>query len=790
MDTAIELPWRVIFSLENGQAGHDVVSDHPVMPLTLGGVSGLWRACLMAARPAPNAPVRDAALGLRAIDPDTAATADPGFSVPLGQAARVRLTTAARERPAQASRLELSSLGGTLAAKGWWENFEWEHQAVLGRDVRVRTLTSGVLYPLGHRAKYVELSERLFDPAVGNAAVLRSVFVLTVIEPVHQPPAEAPARRAFPFGEVEITTLSYPELHAAEWQFWNPGTGQPLPAYFWPTTPDGKHVTFPVRCAASHGDVRFDLELLFVADLSPDFDSLHDPGLTRKVAEVYGQRAVPLPGVPVDLVRADEQRDGDVLEVHGLTVEGSSAGYRPQLSALEVKLPALRTLLGDDDSREVHFTEEYLREGVAQDVHLKMASDLDISFVGRSARSGGLVAPRYQANAISRTQGPLNLGALPDPSTGFVDPGRLFSADATLLGFALKDLVTDLKAPPQITSVLLPGERPVVKMTWEGVKLTASGSFQPTGQSTLDLSVTVSATGTDTVCAVHDFTLVLPTPSTPLLQLRFASLSFTHHSGAPPRTEVGGLEVKFLGELQLLEQLGDAVDLSGVEPYIDVTPAGLLAHYSLPLPAVASGAFVMRDFVLNAQVSVPFDGRPVSVSFGFASRRNPFTLTVLMFGGGGYLELELDHTGLRRLEGALEFGAMIAVDFVVARGEVHALGGVRFELAGSQVTLTGYLRIGGCVEVLGLVSVSVELCIELSYQSATKALVGRATLVIEVDLTLWSDSVELDSGTWVLAGGEARTRERLLAARDADGGLERWRAYQAAFVPVATGDQG
>lgn len=271
--------------------------------------------------------------------------------------------------------------------------------------------------------------------------------------------------------------------------------------------------------------------------------------------------------------------------------------------------------------------------------------------------------------------------------------------------------------------------------------------------------MTVSAAGADTVCKVRDFALVLPSPSKPLLQLQFASLTFTHRSGGPPRIQVDGVGVKFLGELQLLEQLGDAVDLGDLEPYIDVTPVSLVAHYSLPLPSVTAGAFVMRDLAVNTEITIPFDGRPVSVSFGFASRENPFRLAVLMFGGGGYLELEIDHTGLRRLEAALEFGAMLAVDFIVARGEVHAFGGVRFELAGSAVTLTGYLRIGGCVEVLGLVSVSVELCISLAYQSATKALVGRATLVIEIDLTLWSDSVELDSGTWVLveAVGAAET---------------------------------
>ena len=98
---------------------------------------------------------------------------------------------------------------------------------------------------------------------------------------------------------------------------------------------------------------------------------------------------------------------------------------------------------------------------------------------------------------------------------------------------------------------------------------------------------------------------------------------------------------------------------------------------------------------------------------------------------------------------------LVSVNFLVATGEVHALGGARYVQHGSSVSLTAYLRIGGSVDVLGLVSVSIELVVQLSYDSSRKRLVGRATLVIEIDLTLWSDSVEIDSGEWELVGGSS-----------------------------------
>ncbi|MEU2267484.1 hypothetical protein ABZ568_13920 [Streptomyces olindensis] len=788
-DTAVELPWRMVFAVQDRQGGQDIASDHPVLPLTVAGVSGLWRARLRSLRQEPGTPAQDASLALHAVDPATAKSPDPGFSVPLGQVGRDRLAgKATAAQPAHATRLELSALGGTLTAAGLWDTFQWEHDAVLGRDVRVRTETSGVLYPLGHRARYVEFSERVFDPTAGHAAVLRSVFVLTVTEPVRRPPPDGPVARAFPFGDVEITTPAYGGLAGAKWQsFEDPVTEQThVGVYFQPTFADGgRTVEFPVRCTAPRGDVRFAMPLLFVADITkPGFASLTNPDLAQHLANVLPPRFVPLPGIPIDLVRSAEPRDGDVHEVHGMTVGGTlhATGYRPVLTGLDVRLPALRTLLGEDEPYGVEFTSQYLSRGASHDLVLKLDPPVDFDFVGRSDRSGGLVAPSFTTDTVSRDLGPVNSAARPAPGTDEIDPARLFAPEATLLGFALMDLVTDLKKPPTVTSVLTPGRAPAARMAWNDVRLKANGPFQPTGESRLDLTVTASADGTDTHCKVTEFALVLPTPSAPLLKVQFAAMTFTQKSGGPPSIALEDVEVEFLGALQLLQELGEAVDLADLAPQVDVNPDELVASYSLPLPSVTAGAFLMTDLEVSTEITVPFDGEPVSVTFGFASRDNPFTLTVLMFGGGGYLEVELDHRGLQRPEAALEFGAMLAVDFVVARGEVHAFGGIRFELADGEVSLTGYLRIGGCVEVLGLVSVSVELCLSLAYQSATKALVGRATLVVEVDLTLCSASVELDSGTWVLAGGGAD--RRLLAVRETDEGLARWRAYQAAFAPL------
>lgn len=770
--TAVELPWRLATA---PVADSGVCCAHPGEPVTANGVTGLWRTRLMA----EGHPVEDAGIGLVAVDPALAGAPDPGFTLPVGRDARTLIAANAADRPAPATRLELSALGGTLAVAGAWENVEWEQRTALGRDMRVRTVVRGALYPLGHRAEYAVLVERVLDPDAGGAALLRGVWTLTVTEPVRRAPPDERLRREFPFDEVRVIRRLYADLSPADWRY-----HVDLPAYFRPTDVNGRPVLFPVECDG----VRTVVPLIFVANLLPGFDSLHDPGLAEVLAAEYGQQVAPLPGSPVDLVRAPDRRDGDLHEVHSITLGGTlhADGYRPRLATAEIALPSLRALLGDNARRAVVFTEEYLRDGPGRDVVLKLAGPaIDLSFRARADRSGALVSPSYSADALSRTLGPVNTAGLPAPATGLVNPFALFPADATLLGFPLRELVGRLRTPPAVTSVVRPGSPPEVRMRWTDVPLKSAGPFVATPRSRLDLTVDITPTGAVTLCVVRDFAFELPPGPGAVLGLSFDSLSYRQAGGRPPAVDVSGLRAKFLGVLALLEELQDAVDLGGADQVLVVSPSGIAVRYCFPVPPVSAGAFVLDGVVVRVGVDIPFDGAPVSVALAFADRQKPFSLSVLMFGGGGYLDLLLDRDGLKRLEAALEFGALVAVDFVVASGEVHALGGVRFTLEpGGSVSLTGFLRIGGCVEVLGLVSVSVELRIELTYIGARKAMVGRATLVVEVDLTLWSDSVELDSGEWVLVGGSGpEERVALSAAYDEGPELARWHAYRAAFAP-------
>ncbi|GHJ43437.1 hypothetical protein Cs7R123_07790 [Catellatospora sp. TT07R-123] len=874
--SAIELPWRLIWSPEAPAESGPLTSEHLVEPANSpGSTVGLWRSRLLGG----GATDADARIGLRSIDGGTADLADPEGVVPaLSRYTRVSIADQARRVPAHADRLELTSLGGSLRARGEWPSLSWEHDATLGRDMRVRVLMRGMLYPYGHRCEWIELTERQFGvDSDADTAVLKKQRTMVVTEQWLGEPEDAQLKRGFPFDAVEIAEQTYADLDEPEWQTHpRPAPGlaaelqrlrdevagmqawidqvshdyvpasleeiarsvpevqhyldlaaeieyigsfaaERLPLCFWPTR-HGEKVRFPLRLRGRAGDVTVAMPLLFVsAEFVPGYAGalaatdgtalLDDPTVAPAVAAAYaGQGRAQTPGVAVDLVRAAQPHPGDVHEVHGFTVsaapyhDGTRMSFRPQLDELLVTLPALRSLLGLRDAVAVRYSDAYRGAGEAADVLLALAEPILVDFSQASDRCGGLASPVFRADVLSRTLGPVSGAGLAEllPS-GHLDPAKLFSDGATVLGFDLRTLIAQLDAPPQLLSVVGPGQPPRVQMQWQDVRLVSIGPLEADDRSRLNLTVTQSADDTVTTCVISDFALVLPPGSAAQLRLRFGSLTFTSRTGHAPTLAVDRLEAEFLGYLKLLKDLQERVQLGNAPPGVEATPGGITARYALAVPDVQVGAFVLRNIVFRAGVDVPFDARPVSVSLGFASRQNPFNLSVLMFGGGGYLDLLIDYRGLRRLEASLEFGAAVAVDFVIASAEVHALGGVRYLMDGQgAVTLTGFIRIGGSVDILGLVSVAVELMIALSYDIEANRMVGRATLVVEIDLTFYSDTVELDSGEWVLAGAAATEMDAPAMApqpgfaapddpappRSPDDPLAGWLAYRQAFTPL------
>ena len=143
----------------------------------------------------------------------------------------------------------------------------------------------------------------------------------------------------------------------------------------------------------------------------------------------------------------------------------------------------------------------------------------------------------------------------------------------------------------------------------------------------------------------------------------------------------------------------------------------------MTLPPAAVGVFSLENISLSAGLDLPLlTGKPL-VDFSFAERAHPFLLTVSLLGGGGFLHVQLDTEGMKMLEAAFEFGANASINLGVASGGVHIMAGIYFSMqidAGkTKATLHGYLRMGGELSVLGIISVSLEFVLSASPTTAT-----------------------------------------------------------------------
>jgi hypothetical protein len=161
------------------------------------------------------------------------------------------------------------------------------------------------------------------------------------------------------------------------------------------------------------------------------------------------------------------------------------------------------------------------------------------------------------------------------------------------------------------------------------------------------------------------------------------------------------------------------------------------------LPNLAIGVFSLSNLSLGADLSLPFIGDSPNVGFAFCSRERPFSLAVMFLGGGGFFGLRLNPSGVVLLEASLEFGACLALDFVVASGSVSCMAGVYLRLEASDGSLTGYLRIRGEVDVLQLISASIEMYMGLTYEFGSGKVVGRATITVEVEVLFFSAAVPI-----------------------------------------------
>jgi hypothetical protein len=599
-----------------------------------------------------------------------------------------------------------------------------------------------------------------------------------------------------PFTAVRITTLVTPNLDPPEQSHYD-GSMQSL---FWPQVQRQDFQFHLVAEDNDAGQIDFTAPLLFVAK---------DANLEETMGLVAGdyEHGVTGPGETGDKVlRRERPINGQVMAFAPRSASAVSAGstsfethklilgalvptaaqaaerierglpcFYPAMRYADISIADLKHLAGHTGRARISYPEVYLRHGLLDDsnnpgeVFAQLPEDepIELNFADQADRSGALVTPNMKIAGLSRQVGPAP-GALEDVAEDRFDPQKVFKDTVPkLLGVIELSQFLSVGGRASCPSMHTEEESDLTSYTWvweialaepkpdpdpdpEPVK---KSIFQPKTGSRLFLEAKtlVKRDGGEPVasvlCLLEGFKLNLIPPAN-FFVLDFNHIQFHSERGRKAEVDVELAGVDFGRDLAFLRPFTSLIPLDGFEdpPAVDVTAEGIAASYSLALPTLAFGVFSMHNLSLAAALSVPFNEAPVSVRFNFCERHSPFLLAVSMFAGGGFFAISASTDDVQ-VEAALEFGALISINFGVASGSLYAMGGIYFAKATDEndvttVELSGYFRLGGELDVLGLISASVELYLALS-KVVERGAVGSATLSIEVEVAFFSRTVEI-----------------------------------------------
>ncbi|HEV2707286.1 MAG TPA: hypothetical protein VGV59_15300 [Pyrinomonadaceae bacterium] len=773
---------------------------------------------------------------------------DDPFSLPLTPEQRAEMvsltinTENSRARYIRARRLMLTTLGAwmdTHYAAEPPEGFnveEWIHRATLGRDHYVRVVTKGFLFPFGHRASSITITERKFRQIGGGeqagqvgAFLFKHTFIV-----VRQPlkrygdrvlkassgkfgdkstnfAGEEVVQRMFPFRSVRLTTLITPELEVPvenEFIRVKEQGGQPFQFHMIAEDLEGRAVEFTAP-------------LIFV----PNSDALSASGASKAQSKYEGSgdaRRRPLNGQKVAFAQSTDGQGATSFETSTITFDGfvsqqaaipnmDEPAFVPVVTESGVRLQSVEQLVGGGAQTAIRYQDIYLREGFsasnAGEVFVKLSGGgVPLDFASKSDRAGGLATPNLNIDGLSRKFGPIaNADAL---AVGQFNPATFFDTSRAKLlgGIGLHEIIAsgfgDAKIPKLLNTVVRDvGGVPTANQTellWEPpVQSDPLNFFQPQANGRLRLQATLvtpldgreptyAATGSMKDFRLSFFDLVL---------INFESFEFIARSGKKLDVSVileNPGAVTFGGPLSFLNVLAAVLPADGFSdpPSLDISPGGVTVGYTLALPSIEAGAWGFRDLSVSAGLTVPFTGDPARLRFAFGERQNPFQVIVYGVTGGGFFALHVGLGGIETVEAAFELGGSLGLNLGVASGALAVMIGIYMTLETSganqnQVFLAGYVRLSGAVSVLGLVTVSVEFFLQLGYDFGSKKLRGEASMTVRVKVLFFSKKVtirverEFEPPVAPPVGqlqGEVETTLAHLSHEDA------WERYCAAFA--------
>lgn len=749
---------------------------------------------------------------------------------PLSCSERVRLVeNSVYKEPVKAKRLMLTTLGAWLDLDGQWNDQleRWLHKSTMGRDHYVKVIKRGYLMPFGHRAVYIRVTERKFEQwQLGiKGALLRTRAFIVVREPERSYfPLNAGANavypylgRSFPFKSIRIATSVTPLLDQPIHSQIHPGIQSDAEDAFWICSSQNDVKFHLIGKDMAGKEIEFSAPMAFIRSYhdNNENDKNYIEGLTNTAIETLSQTRgkIEFESQSIAYAPSASPSSGDTtFETDNITFSAvqnkfnqdpdAKRLFNPIMAQSEIHIPALRQLANSTKSTVFRYYDTYLKKGFGPvnkgQIFACLPEGINVQFGGANSsdKVGGLLLPNIKVGGLSRSlgavgadsgTGPITDQHLNDIATGFFDPVSYFASamGAKLLGgITLNSLLgkvpfnSDLSNTPKWVSNYS-GNSVTHGLHWSTTDFLSEPPlpFERFGSTKLELCAQIKTNGSNNAetmvkGVLQDFAINFGN----VIRIKFKHLNFIIKPGEKPDMQVGVEAVSFAGDLAFLSKIEQFLGLDnfGDPPYLDISLEGIKAGYTLSLPSIAIGAFALQNISLGAGLTLPFTGQPMRARFNLAERHNLFLITVSLFAGGGFLAISVGPDAVESLEASLEFGGNFNLNLGVASGGVYIMAGIYLKLESDNSQLTGYVRAGGVLEVLGLISVSLEFYLGLTYGPGQVAW-GEASMEVEVEVLFFSTSVTLTVRREFCSGSLDITFEEMMPE-------PAWKNYLAAFA--------
>ncbi len=379
-------------------------------------------------------------------------------------------------QPVPVKKLMLTPLGAYIDWHGFFKVpaptsnhlniIEWEHLATLGRDHFVKIVEEGYLFPLGHRAALVTITERKFDRSTKAAVNRKRMFVVVLQKEVlYQRNDPNGNFIKYPFVSATIQNESTPDIDKPNMinlgrsrRIGTPqGSVGPSTKQFFIEV-GGRGFPFKVTVIDKEGqEHHINIFLAFVENSVARTDNL-----ARALAEHYnsatGLNVVEFAGRGV--AYAESLIEGDTeFETTSITLGAqhypargtSDLKFHPFMQLAEVFIRQVYELTGIMKPAKI-----VLEDDNNQGMVFAKVSDAVVDFTGCSDKAGGFVLPNMSISGLSKLQGPIG-GDIEDLMKLSFVPDKFFKGIENLpIGkiFGVIELFTLLQDKPNIAGAM------------------------------------------------------------------------------------------------------------------------------------------------------------------------------------------------------------------------------------------------------------------------------------------------------------------------------------------------